>query len=227
MGGSITVSPSARATLRDDALERVDALFRSGARPLTGFPRRLFLAEGTTERGDGRARHAERRFGGGRETVATGWHARRPAVRGRGNFAARRRPRREPKDPPLAADIPACVEPQTHADPELQAARRDPNRAAAAGRHAVIDPGAPDEAWPREPTLRDLLPRRNDRRTRLPNGKPRKKSNATEALVAQGKAVRNQVRDERATRAGAWAPTAQVAVGADARGGTNRDGRRR
>jgi hypothetical protein len=49
----------------DDAVERFDALIRSGARRLTGFQRRLFLAEVATELCGGSARQAERRFGWG------------------------------------------------------------------------------------------------------------------------------------------------------------------
>ena len=143
------------------------------------------------------------------------------------NFAACRRQRSEQKDPPLAADIPAVVEPQTHADPELKSARRDTNRSAAEGRQALIDQGDPEEELPRERTMRDLLKRWNYRLTPIPKGKPRKKTNETEALFALVKAGRDQVRDERATRESARDPKAKVALGADARGGKNPDGRRR
>ena len=46
--------------------ERSDALIRSGARRLTGYRRRSFIAEVTTELCGGSARRAERRFGWGR-----------------------------------------------------------------------------------------------------------------------------------------------------------------
>ncbi len=45
----------------EDAIERLDALIRSGARRLTGLQRRAFLAEVATVLCGGNARQAERR----------------------------------------------------------------------------------------------------------------------------------------------------------------------
>ena len=53
-----------------DTAERLDALIRSGARRLTGFQRRSYMAEVATELCGGSARQAERRFGWGRGTVS-------------------------------------------------------------------------------------------------------------------------------------------------------------
>ena len=63
----------------DATTERFDALLRSGAKRLTGYQRRLFLAEVATELCDGCPRKAERRFGWGRETVEKGLHESRSA----------------------------------------------------------------------------------------------------------------------------------------------------
>src|SRR5512135_2407949 len=128
---SITVSPSGKVILVEHAVERLDALIRSGARRLTGFQRRLFLAEAATELCGGSARQAERRFGWGRDTVAKGLPELRHGVRCLENFAPRGRQRSEQKDPQLAADIRAIVEPNTYADPELKSPRRYTNRTAA------------------------------------------------------------------------------------------------
>ncbi len=57
------------------------------------------------------------------------------------NFAARGRRRSEEKDPQLAADIRAIVEPHTYADPELKSARRYTNLSAAEVRDALIAEG--------------------------------------------------------------------------------------
>src|SRR5512135_48936 len=124
VGWSISVSPSGRATLVEDSVERFDTWIRSGARRLTGYPRRSFQAEVATELCGGSARQAERRFGWGRDTVEQGLHELHHGVRSLENFAARGRQRREQKDPQLAADIRAIVEPHTDADPELKSARR-------------------------------------------------------------------------------------------------------
>src|SRR5947209_11318124 len=94
-----------RTTPMDDSRERHDVLIRSGARRLTGYQRRLFMAEVATELCGGSARRAERRFGWGRETVETGLHERHHGMRCLEDFAARGRPRGEEKDPRLAADI--------------------------------------------------------------------------------------------------------------------------
>ena len=81
----------------EDTVERLDALIRSGARRLTGYQRRSFLAEVAAELCGGNARQAERRFGWGRETVEKGLHERHHGVRCLENFAARGRQRRAAK----------------------------------------------------------------------------------------------------------------------------------
>ena len=120
---------------------RYDALIRSGARRLTGHQRRLFMAEVATELSGGSARLAERRFGWGRDTVEKGLHESLKGVRCLENFAARGRQRSEQKDPQLAADIRAIVEPHTQTDPELKSARRYTNLSAAEVRQALINRG--------------------------------------------------------------------------------------
>ena len=141
LGRSITVSPPGRATVMDDSVEHYDALIRSGARRLTGYQRRLFQAEVATELCGGNARQAERRFGWGRDTVEKGLHELHHGVRCLENFAARGRQRSEEKDPQLAADIRAIVEPHTYADPELKSSRRYTNLSAAEVREALITEG--------------------------------------------------------------------------------------
>jgi hypothetical protein len=151
----------------DDAIDRRDALIRSAARRLTGYQRRLFQAEVATELCDGNARQAERRFGWGRDTVATGLHELRSGMRCRENFAARGRQRSEQRDPQLAADIRAIVEPHTYADPELKSTRRYTNLSAAEVRAALKTKGYADEGLPSERTMRDILNRMNYRLKRI------------------------------------------------------------
>jgi hypothetical protein len=83
----------------DGTIERFDALICSGARLLTGYERRLFVAEVAAELCGGSARQAERRFGWGRATVEKGLHESCSGVRCLENFAARGRPRSEEKNP--------------------------------------------------------------------------------------------------------------------------------
>ena len=75
----------------EGSIECFDTLICSGARRLTGYQRRLFMAEVTTELCEGSARQAERRFGWGRETVLKGLHESRQGIRCLENFAARGR----------------------------------------------------------------------------------------------------------------------------------------
>ena len=160
----------------EGSIECFDTLICSGARRLTGYQRRLFMAEVTTELCKGSARQAERRFGWGRETVLKGLHESRQGIRCLENFAARGRLRSEEKDPQLAANIRAIVEPHTYADPQLKSSRRYTNLSAAEVREALIATGHPSEKLPSERTLRDILNRMNYRLKRIQKGKPLKKT---------------------------------------------------
>src|SRR5512132_276286 len=211
----------------EDSVERLDALIRSGARRLTGHQRRLFLAEVATELCGGNARQAERRFGWGRDTVQTGLHELHHGMRCLENFAARGRQRSEQKDPQLAADIRAIVEPHTQTDPELKSARRYTNLSAAEVRQALINRGYGDEELPAERTLRDILNRMNYRLKRIQKGKPLKKTDETDAIFANVKAVRAQVRGDPKTLEISVDTKAKVALGDYARGGKNPDRRPR
>ncbi len=97
---------------------------------------------------DGNPRQAERRFGWGRDTVAQGLHEAQQGMRCLENFAARGRRRSEDKNPQLAADIRAIVEPHSYADPELKSARRYTNLSAAEVRDALIAKAIPRRSCP-------------------------------------------------------------------------------
>src|ERR1700690_731367 len=135
-----------------------DALLRSGARRLTGYQRRLFIAEVATELCAANSRQAEERFGWGRETVEKGLHEVRSGIRCLENFTARSRRRSEDKNPQLAADIRTIVEPHTQADPELKSSRRYTNWSAAEVRTALqTGKGYAADDLPSERTMRDIL----------------------------------------------------------------------
>src|SRR3954468_22096294 len=223
----MSTSHPGRAALMEDSLELLDALIRSGARRLTGYQRRSFQAEVAAELCGGNARQAERRFGWGRETVEKGLHEWNHGVRCLENFVARGRQRSEQKDPQLAADIRAIVEPHTYADPGLKSARRYTNLSAAEVRDALSAQGYPNEALPSERTMRDILNRMNYRLKRIQKGKPLKKTEATDAIFANVKEVKEQVRDDPETLEISVDTKAKVALGDYARGGKNPDRRRR
>jgi Rhodopirellula transposase DDE domain len=207
----------------EGSIECLDALICSGARRLTGYQRRLFMAEVATELCDSSARQAERRFGWGRETVLKGLHEARQGMRCLENFIARGRLRSEEKDPQLAADIRTIVEPHTYADPELKSPRRYTNLSAAEVRRALIDKGHTDQELPSERTMRDILNRMNYRLKRIQKGKPLKKTKETDAIFANVKEVREQARSDPETLEISMDTKAKVGLGDYARGGENQD----
>ena len=207
----------------DDSVALYDALIRSGAKRLTGSQRRLFQAEVTLALCDGCARQAERRFGWGRETVAKGLHELRHGLRCLENFAARGRQRSADKDPRLAADIRAIVEPQAYADPELKSSRRYSNLSAAEVRDALLSKGYAEDQLPSERTMRDILNRMNYRLKRIQKGKPLRKTKETDAIFANVQRVREQARGEPETLEISMDAKAKVALGDYVRGGKNPD----
>jgi hypothetical protein len=211
----------------EGSTECLDALICSGARRLTGYQRRLFMAEVATELCEGSARRAERRFGWGRGTVLKGLHEARQGMRCLEDFVARGRLRSEEKDPQLAADIRAIVEPHTYADPELKSSRRYTNLSAAEVRGALIDKGYPRDALPSERTMRDILNRMNFRLKRIQKGKPLKKTKETDAIFANVKEVQREARDDPEALEISMDTKAKVGLGDYARGGKNQDRRRR
>ena len=211
----------------DDSRERLDALIRSGARRLTGYQRRQFQAEVATELCGGSPRRAERRFGWGRDTVEKGLNELRSGMRCRENFAAKGRKRSEQRDPQLAEDIRAIVEPHAYADPELKSARRYTNLSAAEVRAALRAKGYAGDRLPSERAMRDILNRMNYRLKRIRKGKPLKKTQQTDAIFANVRAVQQQARDDPATLEISMDTKAKVAMGEYVRGGKNPDRLRR
>jgi transposase len=207
----------------DESTERTDALIRSGAKRLTGFHRRAFLAEVAIELCGGNARRAERRFGWGRETVEKGLHERRTGIRCLEDFVARGRQRVEDRDQRLAADIRAIAEPHSYADPSLKSSRRYTNLSAAEVRTALIAGGHAEADLPAERTMRAILNRMNFRLKRIRKGKPLKKVEETDAIFANVAAVREEVRDDPATLEISMDTKAKVSLGEYVRGGKNPD----
>jgi hypothetical protein len=209
----------------DGTVDHYDALLRSGARRLTGYQRRLFQAEVTTQLCGGSARLAERRFGWARDTVEQGLHESHNGMRCLEDFAARGRRRSEDKDPQLAADIRAIVEPHTYADPGLRSSRRYTNLSASEVRDALVAKGHVKAELPGERTLRDILNRMNYRLKRIQKGRPLKKTEETDAIFANVKAVREQSRSDPEVLEISMDTKAKVSVGDYVRGGKNPDRR--
>jgi transposase len=204
--------------------ERYDALLQAAAKRLRGHQRRLFLAEVTLELCDGNTRHAERRFGWGRDTITKGLHELQQGIRCVENFAARGRPRWEEEDPQRAADIRELAEPHTQADPELKSERRYTNLTA----HEMLEQLQTKKgyAWddlPSERSMRQILNRLGYRLKRIVKAKPLKKTEDTDAIFANVQAVRQEVEND-ATMLGISIDTkAKVNEGEYSRGGKKPD----
>lgn len=213
-------------TIMDDTQNRYDELLRQGAQRLTGHQRRLFQAQVCLTLCDGNPRLAERRFGWGRHTVAKGLHEYQSGVRCLENFQTRGARRSEDKNPRLAADIRAIVEPQTYADPELRSSRCYSNLSAAEVLTALrAANGYLEGDLPSERAMRDILNRMGYRLQRVQKGKPLKKTKETDAIFANVAAAREEARDDPATLEVSIDTKAKVAVGDYVRGGKKPDGR--
>ena len=209
---------------RDGCRDRIEQLLQRGACRLTGLQRRLFMAEVTLALCQGSPRRAERRFNWGRETVAKGLNELRTGIHCLENFAARGRPRLEEKNPQLAQDLRALVEPHTHADPELKSERRYANLSAAETLELLqTKKGYAPENLPGERTMRDILNRLGYRLKRIQKAKPLKKVPGTDAIFANVKAVHAEVQDDRETMELSMDTKAKVSEGDYARGGKNPD----
>jgi hypothetical protein len=207
----------------EDSVECFEWLLHQGVNRLLGHERRLFMAEVALKLCDGNARKAERRFGWGRETVNKGLHELQQDIRCLENFPARGRPRWEDKDPQLAQDIRAIVEPHTQADPELKTARRYSNLSAAEVLEALqAKKGYAPEDLPSQRTMRDILNRMNYRLKRIQKGKPLKKTEETNPIFANVKAVKEESKGPDTLEI-SLDTKAKVNEGDYARGGKNPD----
>src|SRR2546423_10404740 len=192
------------------------------AKAVTGHKRRLFIADVTLRLCDGSARQSEERFGWGRATATKGLHERATGIHCLENYQARARKRSEERDPQLARDIAAMVEPHTQADPELKSGRRYTNLSAAEVRQAlIVQKQYRAEDLPAERTMRDILNRMNYRLKRIQKAKPLKKTKQTDAIFANVAAVREEVKGDPETLEGSADTKAKVSEGDYDRGGKN------
>jgi len=200
--------------------QQYESLIRSAAQRLKGHQRRLFQAEVTDALCGGSPRAAEARLGWGRESVATGQHEARTGIRCVEDFPARARPRAEVKDPQLAKDVRAIVEPATQADPELKSSRRYTNLSArevleALAKHKGYSP----DRLPSERSMRDILNRLGYRIKRIQKARPLRKTKDTDAVFDSVDAAREQYKDDPETLEISIDTKAKVNEGDYSRGG--------
>ena len=169
-----------------------DELLKLAAAQFQGSLRRRFLGEVCLGLCDGNARQTEARFGWGRETISRGLeeHLLDPVDARAIKSNNRGKQRSEDANPQLKLDIELIVEPHTHTDPELKTDRRYTNLSAKEVRRALLDRGYSKKEVPSERTMRDILNRMNYRLKRIQKGKPLKKTEHTDAIFENVKAVR-------------------------------------
>jgi hypothetical protein len=204
----------------DATSQQYESLIRSAARRLKGHQRRLFQAEVASQLCAGNPRAAERRFGWGRDAVATGLEEARSGMRCAEDFAARGRLPCEVKDPQLAQDVRSIVEPHTQADPEVKSPRRYTNLSAKEVRQALKQQkGYTPDRLPGERTMRDILNRMGYRLRRIRKAKPLKKLPETNAVFDNVKAAREKYKDDPETLEISMDTKAKVYEGNYSRGG--------
>lgn len=169
-----------------------DELLKLACSRLKGAFKRTFQAEVCLQLCDGVPRKAEQRFGWSRDAVARGLTERElnPEQLAAVKSNNHRKQRSEQANPQLAIDIRLIVEPHTHSDPELKSERVYTNLSAKEVRQALLDRGYRDNEAPSERTIRDILNRMNYRLKRIQKGKPLKKTEHTDAIFENVKAVR-------------------------------------
>jgi hypothetical protein len=200
--------------------EQCESLIRSAARRLKGHQRRLFQAEVTDALCGGNPRAAEARFGWGRDSVRTGQNEARTGIRCVEDFPARGAAPREQKDPRLAADVRALVEPHTQADPELKSSRRYTNLSAREVLEALkSQKGYTDDRLPSERSMRDILNRMGYRIKRIQKARPLKKTKDTDAIFDNVEAARERYQGDPETLEISIDTKAKVNEGDYSRGG--------
>lgn len=172
-----------------------DTMLRRAAELLTGEQRRLFQAEVTRDLCGGSARRAERRFGWRRTTITKGLRELDHGFECVGNFVARARPRWEDKNPQFAQDVRDLAEPRSQTHPELKLERCYTNMSAGEVLELLqTQKGYQKADLPSVRTMRDILNRMNYRLKRIRKAKPLKKTPQTDAIFANVKAVKAQMK---------------------------------
>jgi hypothetical protein len=94
-------------------------------------------------------------------------------------------------------------------------------------RTALLEKGYTDDELPSERTLRDILNRMNYRLKRIQKGKPLKKTEHTDAIFENVKAVRSKAADDPQTLEISVDSKAKVKLGEYSQGGKSQNRQRR
>ena len=161
---------------------------RLAASHLTGPTRRAFEAEMTLQYGDGHPLRAEAVCGGGRQTVALGWAARRTGLRCLGAQAAcSGRKRWAARHPEVAEARRQLAEAHAQQAPTCRPSLTSTRRTAKAALAARRAQGYREELLPSPRTMAEGRKRLGFRWRKVVKAKPHKKSKETDALFDKRK----------------------------------------
>lgn len=141
--------------------DKVKQTILDGARALTGYKKRAYIAKVSIDYFDGNARRTEREMGWGRDTVTTGIHEIRSGIRCIDHYSGRGNKRSEEKQPDLSRLIKEIVEPHTQIDPDFRNPYCYLKITAKSVRAELLNKGFEDSQLPTERTISNVLNRMN------------------------------------------------------------------
>lgn len=140
---------------------KIKKTIQKGAKALTGYKRRAFVAQVAIDYFDGNARQTERIMGWGRETIILGLHELRTGIRCLDNYSGRGNKRTEDRLIGLEDAIRKIVEPHTQVDPDFQNPYSYLKITAKSVRNELLNIGYNEEQLPTENTIGNILNRMN------------------------------------------------------------------
>jgi len=204
--------------------ETLKSIIKNTAEKLSGFERRIYIAEITIELLDGSTRKAEREFGWGRKTVEKGMMELTTGIECVDNYSARGNKKTEEKMPELKEDIRSIVDPKSQTDPNFQTSFAYTRITAKTVRQALIDEkGYTDDELPCENTIRNTLNRMGYQLKRIQKTKPIKKIPETDAIFENVNEANRQADEDPETLRISIDAKAKVNIGDFSRGGKSRE----
>ena len=204
--------------------ETLKSIIKNTAEKLSGFERRIYIAEITIELLDKSTRKVERVFGWGRKTVDKGMKELTTNIRCVDNYSARGNKKTEEKMPGLEEDIRSIVDPKSQTDPNFQTPFTYTRITAKAVRQALIDEkGYTDDELPCENTIRNILNRLGYQLKRIQKTRPLKKIPETDAIFENVNEANRQADEGPETLRISIDAKAKVDIGKFSRGGKSRE----
>lgn len=139
---------------------KVQSSLKDASVKLTGYKKRIFLAQATLDYFSGSPRKAETYMGWSRNTVAKGLFELKTGVITPDNYSSKGRKKIETKFPQLESDIRSLVDDKSQADPKFQTVLCYARTSARAVKQALIEEkGYQIEQLPSRQTIGNILNR--------------------------------------------------------------------